>query len=161
MAVIVSLSNLGKPGDNGATPALDNMRQGISHRGSKRLLWIPIEPYCIPIGETLKNTYLVEWVHISDAPSEGPIAIKAFMMKSHGAQDIGSNETKEEKNNFKNGERRGKPGEPRAEDIPVHMRSMSYNDATSALYMNFTQTAKKRFSGTPFVDDVEVSRTVL
>ena len=29
--VTVQLSNLGKPGDNGATPALDNMKQGIAH----------------------------------------------------------------------------------------------------------------------------------
>ena len=29
--VTVSLSNLGKPGGNGATPALDNMREGIAH----------------------------------------------------------------------------------------------------------------------------------
>ena len=30
--VTVTLSNLGKPGDNGATPAHDNMREGIAHR---------------------------------------------------------------------------------------------------------------------------------
>ena len=30
--VIVSLSNLGKPGDNSATQALDNVRQRIAHR---------------------------------------------------------------------------------------------------------------------------------
>ena len=53
----------------------------------------PIEPYWILIGETLKNAYLEEWVHISNAPSELPSAIKALMMKSHSAQDIGSNET--------------------------------------------------------------------
>ena len=56
------------------------------------------------------------------------------MMKSHGAQDIGTNETtKEEKNNFKKGEGSGKPGEQRAEDIPVHMPTMSHNDAISAM----------------------------
>ena len=30
--VTVTLINLGKPGGNGATPALDNMREGIAHR---------------------------------------------------------------------------------------------------------------------------------
>ena len=30
--VTVSLSNFRKPGDKGATPALDNMKQGIAHR---------------------------------------------------------------------------------------------------------------------------------
>ena len=56
------------------------------------------------------------------------------MMNSHGAQDIGSNETtKEEKNNFKKGERNVKPDEQRAEDIPVHMPTMLHNDAISAM----------------------------
>ena len=56
------------------------------------------------------------------------------MMKSHGAQGIGSNKTtKEEKNNFKKVERSGKPGEHKAEDIPVHMPTMSHNDALSAM----------------------------
>ena len=68
------------------------------------------------------------------------------MIKSRGTQDIGSNETtKEEKNNFKKGERGGKPGEQRAEDIPVHMPTMSHNDATPAMLMNFTQNSKEAF----------------
>ena len=47
-------------------------------------------------------------------------------MKSHGAQDIGSNDTtKKDKNNFERGERSGKPGEQRAEDIPVHMHHVA------------------------------------
>ena len=95
---------------------------------------MPIEPFWIPIGETLQNAYLEKWVHNNNAPSEGPSAIEALVMKSHGAQGVGSNETtKEEKNNFKKVERSGKPGEQRAEDIPVHMHTMSHNDALSAM----------------------------
>ena len=56
------------------------------------------------------------------------------MTKSHGAQDVGSNETtEEEEKNMKKGELGGKPGEQRAEDIPVHMPTMSHNDAISAM----------------------------
>ena len=63
-------------------------------------------------------------------PHRDPAQKKALMMKSHGAQDIGSNETpKEQKNNIKKGERSGKP----ADDIPVHMPTMSHNDAISAM----------------------------
>ena len=66
------------------------------------------------------------------------------MMTSHGAQDNGSNETtQEEENNMKKGELGGKPREQRAEDIPVHMPTMSHNDAISAMYMNFTQNSKE------------------
>ena len=65
-------------------------------------------------------------------------------MKPYGAQDIGSNETtKEKENNRKKGELGGKPGEQRAEDIPVHMPTMSHKNAISAMWMNFTQNSKE------------------
>ena len=73
-------------------------------------------------------------MYISNALSEVPGAMEALMIKSRDSQDIGSNETtKEEKNNFKKGDRGDKPGEQRAEDIPVHMPTMSHNDAISAM----------------------------
>ena len=62
-------------------------------------------------------------------------------MNSYGAKDIGSNETTEEDNNMKKGELGGKPGEQRAKDIPVHMPTMSHNDATPAVWTNFTQNS--------------------
>ena len=58
---------------------------------------------------------LEEWVCISDAPSEGPSAIDALMMKSRDTQDSGSNEAAmEEKNKFEEGMSDGEPGEQKA-----------------------------------------------
>ena len=65
--VTVSLSNLRKPGDTGAIPALDNMRQFFK-------TFVVVPNRTVLVGETFKNAFFEEWVHISNAFSEGPNA---------------------------------------------------------------------------------------
>ena len=56
------------------------------------------------------------------------------MIKSRSIQEIGSNEaTKEEQKQNREGRRSGKTREQRAEDIAVHMPTMSHNGAESEM----------------------------
>ena len=74
--VTVSLSNLGKPGDNGATPALDNIRQGIAHRDDQSVR--KVDPNRRDLDKRLHGRVGVHQRH----PLKLTSAIEALMIKT-------------------------------------------------------------------------------